>query len=107
MANGVGYWLKFAGPETISVAGDLYPRDSLSLQPGWNLIGSVGTAVAVGDVRESIPGMIASPFYGFESSYAVPDSMYPGRAYWIKANVAGKIFLNIPSSKSTNLPVSH
>ena len=52
---GAGYWLRFAQAETIAFAGQAIDRDTVTLEPGWNLIGSISVPVPVAAVVQ-IPG---------------------------------------------------
>ena len=37
---GKGYWLKFATPETIAIAGTWDGAETVTVNPGWNMIGT-------------------------------------------------------------------
>lgn len=102
MTDGVGYWLKFDQPRMIWISGDTLHADSISITEGWNLIGSITMPVAVEDVVSSTEGLTVSNFYGYSGSYVYADTIYPGKGYWVKANMAGRIILSAASQALSN-----
>jgi hypothetical protein len=94
LSNGQSFWLKFAAPEFSDLAGDEIETDSINLAPGWNMVGSISSAVAVTDIVERPPGLLSSLVYGYRKGYTVADTIIPGRGYWIKAASAGSIVLS-------------
>jgi subtilisin family serine protease len=92
--NGVGYWLKFAGPEFIPIPGHTRTSDSVVINPGWNLIGSLTFQVAISSILQSPGGIISSPYFSYHGSYTLDDSLRPHFGYFVKASGPGKIYLN-------------
>jgi hypothetical protein len=92
--NGVGYWIKFNGSQNVSISGSPVASDTIDVNGGWNLIGSISNPVASSAV---VPlGLIfQSSFYAYNKGYVQADTLYPGKGYWIKADTAGKIVLEI------------
>jgi uncharacterized delta-60 repeat protein len=106
LSNGSGYWLKFASDQVISLGGEAILRDTIPVQQGWNLIGSVSTAVAVTDLV-SIPGaIVTSPFYGYGLGYSVSDSIRPGVGYWVKMSQSGQLVLDSHSGSDPAARIS-
>jgi len=68
--------------------------DTITVYSGWNMIGSVSTAIPVGAVMSEPPGMVTSNFFGYEDHYAKSDSLRPGKAYWVKVSDDGQLILS-------------
>ncbi len=102
LANGPGYWLKFASAQNASFAGTAISGDSIPVAVGWNLIGSISNPVAVSSISSLPPGIIASSYYAYQGGYAPALTIEPGRGYWVKTSQAGQLVL--ASSPSPNLP---
>lgn len=93
LRSGIGYWLKFPADSAIVVTGDPVSVDTISLNRGWNMIGSVSAPVAVNTINSIPPGMITSQFFGYSGSYAITDTIFPGKAYWVKVDTSGELVL--------------
>jgi len=95
LANGPGYWAKFntSGSQPISGTG----LQSLSAPTilGWNMIGSMTTAVDTSNVYPSPYGARASVYFGYNGGYTATATLEPGKAYWVKASAPGA-FLFLP-----------
>jgi photosystem II stability/assembly factor-like uncharacterized protein len=106
LANGFGYWLKFAASETLQVQGFIRHVDSISVVHRWNLIGSITSRVSVSTIESEPPGLVVSEFYAYSSDegrYLPSGIIEPGKGYWVRANQPGKLIL---SSLSTPLPAN-
>jgi len=90
---GKGYWLKFIDSQIVAVAGSARSADTIQIIAGWNMIGSISQPVQVDSIVQIPPGIIASSFFGYDLSYAVANVIEPARAYWVKANIPGKLIL--------------
>jgi trimeric autotransporter adhesin len=95
LENAVGYWLKFPRSESVLMFGIPLSIDSVAVFTGWNLIGSIASAVPVATIG-SIPGGIeTSPFYAYGATgYEQTDILTPGRGYWVRANQPGLLVLS-------------
>jgi hypothetical protein len=102
LANGPGYWLKFASAQNTPFTGTVIPGDSIPVTVGWNLIGSISNPVAVSSISSLPPGIIASSYYAYQGGYAPALTIEPGRGYWVKTSQAGQLVLASPPSP--NLP---
>jgi hypothetical protein len=91
--NGTGYWLRFSGNQQASISGFLLQSDTIPVQQGWNMIGSVSTPVQVTNIVSNPPGLVTSSFFGYQGSYAVATSITPGQSYWVKVNNPGSLIL--------------
>lgn len=101
LENGVGYWLKFNGEQTINVTGFPLTIDSIPVVAGWNMIGSISFPITVVRILSNPPGMITSQFFTYEGSYLASDSIYPGSGYWVKVNQNGSLILSSSNSMSS------
>lgn len=94
LRNGPAYWLKFPGDQTATIMGEVVYLDSISVRPGWNMIGSISLPVPARDIT-SIPGGLAvSQFWRYDGNYERADTIYPGQGYWVKAGASGKLILS-------------
>ncbi|MDP2209328.1 MAG: glycosyl hydrolase family 18 protein [Bacteroidota bacterium] len=91
---GKGYFAKFDSPQTLLFAGDTFLIDTVEVNAGWNLIGSVSKEVPVSNISISPPGNITSDFWYLNQGYQKADTIKPGYGYWIKFSEPGLIILN-------------
>lgn len=99
MQRGVGYWEKFPGATSQAISGDPILVDSISVLPGWNMIGSISSPVDTSTITTAPPGIKASAFFGFNAGYTAAATIQPGAAYWMKANATGKVILSSSLSR--------
>jgi hypothetical protein len=94
LAYGTGYWLKFSGAEVVTLTGGHRLRDTVNVQTGWNLVGSVTSAIASLSVIQVPGGILASGFYKYGASGYVPSTTIdPGVAYWVKVSAPGQLIM--------------
>lgn len=93
LATGIGYWVRFNSPLVVSLTGDRILTDTLSVAKGWNIVGSIGDTVPVQSIVTVPVNLISSPFFEFDGSYHVVDSLLPGKGYWMKARGPGSLIL--------------
>lgn len=93
LENGHGYWAKFNGNQTATITGSVLYNNEIEVSSGWNLIGPFAFEISVNNITTTPPGIIASPFYGYNSGYEIADTLKPGYGYWIKTNFNGIIHL--------------
>src|ERR1041385_3911906 len=115
---GSGYWLKFANPETIAIAGSFLTYDTIQLQSRWNLVGSLSITVPPTGRSSNPPNIIATNYYSYskDNGYTSVSILEPGKGYWVKATQAGKLIqycwedpaqvLLSPLDKSSDLPLN-
>lgn len=95
LENGAGYWVKFPSATIVGIPGDHINSDSISVNAGWNMIGSISIPLSTTNV---IPGpgvTIQSKFYEYQAGYKEVDILQPGKAYWVKTSAPGKLYLNV------------
>jgi hypothetical protein len=100
MIVGTGYWLKFSLTMNKTLTGLPVTSDTVTVSPGWNLIGSLSVPLAVSSITSDPPGMIASSFFGYDGAYRASDTLHPGGGYWVKVNQDGKLILRAGGSSS-------
>lgn len=99
---GKGAWLKFDQPKNVTLTGSPSSIDSIHVTQGWNMLGSISTPVAISSITSIPGGIVTSPFYGYDgSAYVLSDTIFPGRAYWVKVNQAGKLILSASTVASS------
>jgi hypothetical protein len=94
MNNGSGYWAKFPGALTQPIGGDPLLLDTIDVSTGWNMIGSISTAVDTAAVVQIPVGTVTSRYFRFNAGYSEAATILPGRGYWVKAAAPGKLVLS-------------
>jgi len=100
LPHGTGYWLKYAGDQFITLPGVLLTNDTIHVRKGWNMIGSIGSAVSTGSIVEIPGGIVTSSYFSYGGGYSVAGSVDPGKGYWVKTNSDGMLVLNAPQMAS-------
>ena len=70
LRNGPGYWVKFSTPQSCFMDGSLLAVDTAEVVKGWNMIGSISTAIDT----SSILGQGTSPisrYFGYNGAYYI------------------------------------
>jgi glucose/arabinose dehydrogenase len=94
--RGKGYWLKFPQDDTLIVYGEPFHEDTVSVEQGWNVVGTISGAVPTGTIIQEPADNIVSPFYAYQGGYAATTELLPGKAYWVKVQTAGMLILHNP-----------
>ncbi len=94
LSNGPAYWIKFPEDDSIPMAGFLRAVDTVDVDEGWNMVGSISVPVPVANVVSIPGGLVSSGFFGYEGSYVLSPTIEPGRGYWVKMDGAGKLVLS-------------
>jgi len=96
---GLGYWLKFGAAQPVTIPGQMSILDTLEVDSGWNMVGTLSFPVSSVDVASDPTEIMDGPFYGYRQGYYIETSLAPMKAYWVKVKQAGKIVLHAePSS---------
>jgi hypothetical protein len=99
---GSGYWAKFGEPGVTSITGSVRLSDTVDVDAGWNMVGSISTPVDTASVVWIPAGLRASDWFGYGPAGLTPATqIVPGKAYWVKASGPGKCIL---SSSTFALP---
>ena len=94
LENGVGYWAKFPGAVIQTVSGLTDDQDTVTVGPGWNIIGSLTSPVDTATITSFPAGLVLSPYYGFNNGYSPSATMVPGHAYWVKSAGTGILVMS-------------
>jgi glucose/arabinose dehydrogenase len=97
LAYGSGYWLKFDSSRTIVVSGGNRPTDTIAVEAGWNLVGSVSAPLDTASVVQIPPGNLQSVFFEYDGTYAPADTLRPAHGYWVRAGASGQLILGGPA----------
>ncbi len=95
---GEGYWLRFDNAETIPLEG--YPINSLTLNlaEGWNMICGISANMPLSNINDPNNIIIPGTLFGFDGVYVANDTIVQGEGYWVRANSAGQISMDIGSA---------
>lgn len=89
-----GFWLRFGSPQIVTITGVTRSRDTVAIQSGWNLIGSLSEPVHVDSIEQIPSGIAGSGYFGFNGNYIVVNTLLPGKGYWVKATQSGVLVLH-------------
>jgi hypothetical protein len=90
---GAGYWTKFGAAGSGSISGRGVAADTIEVEAGWNLVGSISVPVDTADVQQIPAGILVSGFFAYGAGYEPAATILPGKAYWVKAAGTGSIVL--------------
>ncbi len=104
LQNGVGYWIKFSGSQQVSMTGFRRTTDTVDVQVGWNMIGSISNSIPVSEIGSVPSGIITSQFFEYDNGYNNANNLEPGKGYWVKVNQAGRLVMSsvVSSQLSVN-----
>jgi hypothetical protein len=102
LENGKGYWIKFPAAQTVTMTGGARLADTVEVFAGWNMIGGLSSPIEVDSVGSIPGGMEASPFYGYNGGYEKSSILEPGKGYWVKVDLQGKLVLGRASELTTS-----
>lgn len=89
----VGFWIKYPSEVYQKFVGVPSEEDSINVYSGWNLVGNISYPVSINAITSDPQSIISANIFGFSDKYFQPDSLKPGKAYWIKVSENGKLFL--------------
>ena len=91
---GKGYWLKFDSAQTISLTGLQRLKDTVIVNEGWNIVGSLKEKFLSSTIVSEPQGIIKSSFFGYNDQYYESDTFEPFRGYWVKVSQPGYLFMS-------------
>ncbi len=95
LRHGKGCWLKFNAGQVIPLSGYALTQDTINLEPGWNMIGSIALPIPVQSIVSIPEGMETSLFFGYtQTGYNPVDTVMPGKGYWVKVDQSCKLILS-------------
>lgn len=92
LLNSRGYWIKFNGDTCYKIQGLKVSTAQIPVSSGWNMVGPFDENMVVSQILSTPPGIIISPFYGYENGYVTEDTLKPGKGYWVRTNASGVLF---------------
>ncbi len=93
--SGKGYWVNYSSAvDSLKANPPARLLDSITLQPGWNMIGTLSAPVSINQITTNPSGIYSSRFFGYDRGYSVTDTLLPAKGYWIKASQSAKMFMN-------------
>ncbi len=108
LLNGVGYWVKFADTQNVSIAGLTKSLDTITVTLGWNLVGSLSSNVNIASIIQILSGIVISSYYQFAipAGYTSAITLLPMKGYWVKTNSAGKLVLQSGSEETKAIGIN-
>lgn len=101
-----GYWVKYVNDALKNNYGSPINSHTIPIKNGWNLISGFDYNVNTSDILIS-NGNIISQFFNFDNTYLTSNILEPTKAYWIKVNSDGFLYLPLfqesPENNSKNL----
>lgn len=99
-----GYWIKMSKDETTSLLVQGLHVDSVIVDRGWNLVGSISYPFLVTQIKSNPSGIIEGRIFqedkwgGLQSV----DTLYPMKGYWVKSNNHGTLYFDTRSEYGEN-----
>jgi len=103
LTPGRGYWTKFPEAQNQIITGSSMPTASVTVNTGWNLIGSVDHDIAA--VPVGVQNVVSQTF-GYNNGYFPTTTIKPGKGYWVKVSASGSLNLgsvSLPKETPVNL----
>jgi len=92
LETGGGYLLRFIDDESVTFSGIPLNEITLSLSAGWNLFSGLSTAL-IPEYIYSFSIIQDGTLNGLDGDYFSPESIEPGKGYWVRATEDGEITL--------------
>jgi hypothetical protein len=93
--TGRGYWARYSDAVQQVFQGDTLLIDSVGVEHGWNMIGSLSLPLPVSSIESTPPGILVSGCFAYTpAGYTHADTILPGRGYWIKTSSGGTLILS-------------
>ncbi len=94
LTPGIGYYLRFPSDGSDLISGTQISSLTISLTAGWNLITGVTSPISVSLIDDPNGIIINGTIFGFDGSYYVAETLYPGQGYWIRSSTSGTITIS-------------
>jgi hypothetical protein len=94
LAIGTGYWIKFATPESVAFSGTPIVSETVAVNTGWNLIGTISSVIPTSGITSSPAGIVTSEFFGYSGHYVTSQTLQPGKGYWVLTDQPGELILS-------------
>jgi hypothetical protein len=90
----LGYWLEFPSDQSISLSGFRVDPETIAVEPGWNLVGSLSKRIPVSSIVSDPPGLITGEFFTYAQQYHPTDTLEPGKGCWVMVSDAAHLILS-------------
>lgn len=91
MPAGPGFWVKFPADGATTVTGSTRLSDTVAVERGWNILGSLSVPVDTAGLRTVPPGLFASLIFAYSGGYSPASGLTPGAGYWVKCRDSGRV----------------
>jgi parallel beta-helix repeat protein len=91
---GIGYWMRFASPQSYQICGAPVDVLDITVSLGWNMIGPSAAAIPVTSISSDPADILVPPVYGYAGGYGQASTLQPGVGYWAKVDQAGTLILD-------------
>jgi hypothetical protein len=98
LVNGLGFWLKYNSNSVETISGFAVDTISIPVKAGWNMIGSITKPVLISSIIQIPVNIVSTPYYQYKNGYQNVDTLLPAKAYWVKMNKNGTLFLQSSGS---------
>jgi hypothetical protein len=104
LSAGKGYWVRSNSEETVSFRDEGMDEIEIQLQEGWNLIGSLVSALNESAITDTENIIGSPPIYGYsiQNGYESATELQPKQGYWLYAEQDGIITLSLDTEASAN-----
>jgi hypothetical protein len=99
----VGFWLKFQIAQRIGLEGLPFQSDTIDVVTGWNMIGTISSALSPNTIIQMPPNIVNSPYFEYTNGYRQADSLRPSKGYWVKVSGDGQLILSSTLSAANQL----
>ncbi len=94
LEEGKGYWINFNHQSVTEIVGS-FNTNLITVNEGWNAIGSFHYNVPTNDIYSNPANIIASPFFGMQNTgYLSANYLEIAKGYWVKVNEEGHLLFN-------------
>ncbi len=100
---GIGYWLRFAAADTVTITGNPVDTLDITLFTGWNMISGISCDVLLSTVNDPDGIIIPNTLFGFKGIYYNTDTLKQGDGYWIRSSDSGTVHLSCSAKASAPL----
>ena len=92
LVTGNGYLLRMTMEDSVTFTGIPILGVTVPLSEGWNIVSGISSPLPVEDIYTN-DIVYSGTVYGLGANYYTPESIEPGRGYWVRAIEAGEITL--------------
>ncbi|MCK9282422.1 MAG: YCF48-related protein, partial [Melioribacteraceae bacterium] len=97
---GIGYWMRFSQAQQVHFSGMSADVTKIPVKQGWNMVGFDDRELPVSSVTTDPEGLISTSFFGYSSGYQIPNTLLPGKGYWIRVKSDGDLVIPENLSKA-------